>query len=173
VGAGERVVSGELAEVERFLHLEARLLDAERYLDWLALLTDDVHYWVPGVENRNRTDAEGPFAPGRMAHFDDGWADLERRIVRFTSETAWSENPPTRHIHVVSNVEVEPAEREDELRAHSLVVVHRGRYEASDETLYGRREDVLRRVDGDLRLARRRVILAHNILPSKNLNTFL
>jgi ethylbenzene dioxygenase beta subunit len=144
VGAGERPVSAAAAsaqetaapppetvgEVERFLFLEARLLDAERYLEWLALLTEDVHYWVPGIENRNRKDPASPYTPGRMAYFDDGWQDLERRILRFTSETAWSENPPTRHLHVVANVEVEPAERADELLVHSVTIVHRGRYAA-------------------------------------------
>lgn len=173
MGAGAVVVSGELAEVERFLYLEARLLDGERYLEWLELLTEDVHYWVPGVENRNRKDPEGPVAPGRMAYFDDTRLDLERRIRRFTSDTAWAENPPTRHFHIVSNVEVEPAERDGELRAHSVTIVHRGRYEANEDVLYARREDLIRRVGGELRLARRTAILAHNVLPSKNLNTFL
>jgi ethylbenzene dioxygenase beta subunit len=56
---------------------------------------------------------------------------------------------------------------------HSVVVVHRGRYEGVGDVLYGRRTDRLRRVAGGLRLARRLVVLGHSTLPSKNLNTFL
>ena len=33
--------------VERFLFLEARLMDEHRYKEWLALWTDDGVYWVP------------------------------------------------------------------------------------------------------------------------------
>src|SRR5262249_1581120 len=34
-------------EVEQFLYAEAALLDARRFRDWLALLADDIHYWMP------------------------------------------------------------------------------------------------------------------------------
>jgi ethylbenzene dioxygenase beta subunit len=160
-------------EVERFLFLEARLLDVEDYPAWLDLLTDDVHYWVPGVESRNRQDPAGVYDTSRMAYFDDTKLDLTRRVKRFTADTAWAENPPTRYFHLVGNIEVEPSEVEDELVVHSLVTVHRGRYEGYGDVLYGRRTDRLRRAQGRLRLARRRVVLGHSTLPSKNLNTFL
>jgi ethylbenzene dioxygenase beta subunit len=158
---------------EAFLFHEARLLDLEAYDEWLALLEDDVHYWVPGIENRNRRDPLGAYSEGHMAYFDDGKSDLARRIARFTSDTAWAENPPTRHLHLVSNVEVEPTGRPDEHRVHSVLVCHRWRYEKDEDVLYGRREDALRETGAGLRLARRRVLLSHTILPAKNLNTFL
>jgi ethylbenzene dioxygenase subunit beta len=160
-------------EVERFLFWEARLLDHERYEEWLELLADDIHYWVPGIENRNRKDELGAYSPGHMAYFDDGKKDLARRIARFTSDTAWSENPPTRHFHLIGNVEVFAGEKADELVVHSLILCHRWRYEKDEDVLYGRREDLLRRTVRGLLLARRRVVLSHNILPAKNLNTFL
>ena len=34
-------------EVEQFLFHEARLLDERKFDDWLDLLTDDIHYWMP------------------------------------------------------------------------------------------------------------------------------
>ena len=37
----------ERREIEDFIHMEARLADESRYDEWEALLTDDVHYWVP------------------------------------------------------------------------------------------------------------------------------
>jgi 3-phenylpropionate/cinnamic acid dioxygenase small subunit len=39
------------AEVERFLSAEAELLDERRFDDWLALLHDDIHYWMPIARN--------------------------------------------------------------------------------------------------------------------------
>lgn len=160
-------------EVEQFLFREARLLDAEAYTAWLDLLADDVHYWMPGIESMNRTDPEGTYRSDRMAYFDDTKFDIDKRIVRFTSDTAWAENPPTRHLHMVSNIEVEETADPDEVVAHSLTIVHRGRYENLGEVLYARREDLLRRTDGRLLLARRKIVLGHSTLPSKNLNTFL
>lgn len=157
-----------------FLFREARMLDGERYPEWLDLLAEDIHYWVPGVENRNRQDPMGAYSASHMAYFDDTKADLARRIARFTSDTAWAENPPTRHTHVVSNVEVDPDSPSDGLLVHSVLICHRWRYEHDEDVLYARREDLLRETpDGGLLLARRKAVLSHNVLPAKNLNTFL
>ena len=38
-------------DVEQFLYREARLLDERRFREWLALLTDDVRYWMAGRSN--------------------------------------------------------------------------------------------------------------------------
>ncbi|HVX22784.1 MAG TPA: 3-phenylpropionate/cinnamic acid dioxygenase subunit beta [Acidimicrobiales bacterium] len=161
------------AEVAAFLFREARLLDEERYEEWLELLTDDVHYWVPGIENRYRRDPAGAYGPDRMAYFDDDLRQLRLRVLRFTSDSAWAEDPPTRHLHVVGNVEVETTEHEGEYVVHSSIVNYRSRGEHGSDVLFGRRRDLLRRTGQGLRLARRRVVLAHNVLPSKNLSTFL
>ena len=160
-------------EVEQFLYREARLLDDENYQAWLGLLADDFHYWVPGVENRGRKDPLGSHAVGHMAYFDDTKFDLARRVKRFTQDTAWSENPPTKQFHSISNVEIYPGEAGDEFDVHSLTTVYRGRYEGSGDIVYGRRRDVVRREAEGLRLARRTVVISHNTLQSKNLNTFL
>lgn len=160
-------------EVEQFLYREARLLDDEDYNGWLELVTEDLHYWVPGVDNRSRYDPEGPYGLERMAYFDDTKFDLARRVKRFTSDTAWSENPPTKQFHLIGNVEVYPGEKPDELLVHSVTTIYRGRYEGTGDILYGRREDVLRYESGALKIARRRVVISHNTLQSKNLNTFL
>lgn len=160
-------------EVGQFLTREARLLDGERYWAWLELFSDDAHYWVPGIENRARRDLSGPLSQDRMAYFDDTLEDLRQRIVRFTSPAAWAEDPPTRHLHLVSNFEVETTDRSDAYLVHSAFVNFRGQGEAEQATLYGRREDILRReADGSLRIARRHVFLRHNVLPAKNINTF-
>ncbi|RKS76682.1 ethylbenzene dioxygenase beta subunit [Actinomadura pelletieri DSM 43383] len=159
-------------EVHAFLAYEARLLDEERYPEWLDLFCDDAHYWVPGVENRGRADTEGSYAPSRMAYFDDTLDDLRRRVVRFTAPTAWAEDPATRHLHVVSNIEVEGADTAGELLVRSVIVNYRGQGDIDAATLYGRREDVLRRTPEGLRIARRLVVLRHAVLPAKNINTF-
>jgi ethylbenzene dioxygenase beta subunit len=160
------------AEIEAFLYHEAWLLDGERHREWLGLMTDDIHYWMPSFENRFRAGAAVSVQPGRMAHFDDGHADLERRVARFEQDTAWSESPATRHVHAISNIEVLPGQSPDELSVRSVFINYRNRSERDSDLLFGRREDTLRRVGGSWKIARRTIYAAQNVLQSKNLNTF-
>lgn len=102
--------------IEQFLFREARLLDEERWDDWLALMTEDIHYWMPTLENRRRADKAGPYGPDRGALYDDSLQDLTRRVTRFKQPSAWAEDPPTRHAHVISGVEAYEGERDGEYR---------------------------------------------------------
>ncbi|MNU01125.1 Biphenyl dioxygenase subunit beta [compost metagenome] len=56
---------------------------------------------------------------------------------------------------------------------HSVFVNYRSRGEADNDLLLGRREDLLRLVDGDFRIARRKIVITQSLFMSKNLNTFL
>ncbi|MDO5947040.1 MULTISPECIES: 3-phenylpropionate/cinnamic acid dioxygenase subunit beta [Burkholderia cepacia complex] len=171
--ADSPVVDRETAHrIEQFLYREARLLDCERWQDWLALMTPDIHYWMPSIENRRRADKLGAYAPGRGAYFDDNHLDLERRVARFMQPSAWAEDPPTRHVHVISNVEASHALDAGEYLVQSVFVNYRSRGESDNDLLLGRREDVLREVEGELRIARRTIIITQSLLMSKNLNTF-
>lgn len=161
-------------EVSQFLYREARLLDDERYEEWLGLMTDDVHYWMPGIQARYRKDKSPRLDPARMAFFDDDLLNMRRRVTRFLHATAWAEDPPTRSCHVISNVEVELTDLDNEYIAHSTFVNCRGRNDAEEYWMSGRRQDRLRRLeDGTLRLAARQIVTTQAVLLSKNLNVFL
>jgi ethylbenzene dioxygenase subunit beta len=160
-------------EVTLFLHREARLLDEERYPEWLGLMTDDVHYWMPGIQARYRNDRQRAPDPRRMAHFDDDMLGMRRRATRFLQATAWAEDPPTRCVRVIGNIEVELAEPPDEYLVHSTFVNCRGRNETDEDVLHGRRRDTLRRTEAGLKLARREIYVTQAVLKSKNLNVFL
>ncbi|WP_183033121.1 3-phenylpropionate/cinnamic acid dioxygenase subunit beta [Cupriavidus sp. UME77] len=158
--------------VQQFLYREARLLDSEAWSDWLALMADDIHYWMPAIENRRRADKLGAYGVGRGAYFDDNHFDLERRVARFRQPSAWAEDPPTRHVHVISNIEAYAGAADDEFIVHSVFVNYRSRGEADNDLLLGRREDVLRAHGEDFRIARRKIVITQSLLMSKNLNTF-
>jgi len=161
-------------EVEQFLYREARLLDEERYEEWLGLMDPDVHYWMPGVQARHRKDRSDPGACARMAYFDDDLLNLRRRVTRFLDPTAWAEDPPTRSCHVISNIEVEPGPQPHEWQVWSTFVNCRGRGETEEHWLCGRRTDLLRRMDdATWRIARRRIDVTQAVLLAKNLNVFL
>ncbi|WP_280192064.1 3-phenylpropionate/cinnamic acid dioxygenase subunit beta [Delftia sp. PS-11] len=159
-------------QLEQVLYREARLLDEERWDDWLALMEQDIHYWMPAVENRRRADRLGAWEPGRGAYFDDSMRELKIRVARFKQPSAWAEDPPTRHVHVISNIEVHATQAADTFCVHSTFVNYRSRGESDNDLLLGRREDLWRHADGCFRLARRKILITQSLLMSKNLNTF-
>lgn len=170
----ERPVSDPLLRaVERFYYKEARLLDAEDYRAWLALIDTDIRYWMPGMETRRRGDKRGPYAYGEMAYFDDDYRMLEIRIARYEEPSAWADNPATRHAHLISNVEAFETADPTLVAAYSGFTNVRNRNLKDQDVIHGRREDILRLYpDGTLKLALRRVLIVQDILLSKNLNTF-
>ncbi|MFK0033691.1 3-phenylpropionate/cinnamic acid dioxygenase subunit beta [Pseudomonas monteilii] len=163
----------EARRVEQFLLREARLLDDERWDDWLQTVSEAVHYWMPGIENRRREDKSGPYRLEHMAFFDDGMRELQRRVSRFKQPSAWAENPPTRNVHLISNIEVYAGEREGEYRVYSCFINVRSRGLDEQYQLTGRREDVLRLEADGLKLLKRKILIPNAMLLCKNINTFL
>lgn len=163
----------DIRAVEAFLLREARLLDNECWDEWLQSLSETIHYWMPGIENRRREDKSGPYRLEHMAFFDDGMRDLQRRVARFKQPSAWAENPPTRNVHLISNIEVFVGEEEGEFIAFSCFMNIRSRGLDESHQLVGRREDVLRRESDGLKLLKRKILIPNAMLLCKNINTFL
>jgi phthalate 3,4-dioxygenase beta subunit len=103
-------------EVHQWLVVEADILDQRRYAEWMDLLTDDVVYRMP-VRVTTSPHLEGTL--DGMDHFDEDRYSLQRRVDRFATEHAWTEDPPSRTRHFVSNVRVYPGERDGETMAKS------------------------------------------------------
>ncbi len=163
--------------IESFLYREARVLDEGDYGAWLAMLAPDIHYWMPFIENRRNEDPAGNYGPGRLAYYDDDLAYLKIRVKRMQASTAWSEDPATRQVHVVTNIEVEPtedrsAEDRREFVVRSILLSYRNRGERDEGTQFARRTDLIRFEAGKWLLARRRILLTQNVLLSRNINTF-
>ena len=157
-------------EITLFLYREARLLDEERYREWLALLTRDVHYWIPFRENRFRKDRRPPPTPETSASlFNEGYDDLEDRVRRFETGMVWSEDPPPRLNRMVTNVEVFSTASREELSVMSNVAVYRSRRQDEEVWYAAKRQDLLRREAGVWKLARRHVFLSHHVILDENL----
>lgn len=70
-------------EVEQWLYAEAALLDERRYDEWLGLLADDIHYWMPLRRTTTARETANEFTqPGDMAFFDDDLAMLKMRVQK-------------------------------------------------------------------------------------------
>lgn len=160
-----------LREVEQFLYAEARLLDERQYEAWLELFTPDARYWVPTVATRMRDDG-GEIADKRsLAHFDDSKRTLTLRIKRLLSGFAYAEDPPSRTVRIVSNVQIDPGDVNG-VTARSNLVLYRTRLETTTDILAARRTDVLRRAEAGWTIAQRTVVLAANVIPANNLSVF-
>ena len=97
---------------------------------------------------------------------------LQARIARLDTGMAWAEDPPSRTRHLITNIEVEDGDTAAELRVFSNYLVYRTRAETEQDFYIGRREDVLRNVDGTWKIARRTIILDQNVLLAKNVSIF-
>ncbi len=174
-----------LRQVEQFLYREARLLDNRQFHQWLELLTDDLRYWMPMRSNRyaatsksisildgSRYEEEDVSKEGDLAFMDEDKDSLSRRVDRLDTGMAWAEDPPSRTRHFVSNVEVEPGERESEIKVYSNFIMYRTRAETEEDFYVGSREDVLRNVEGAWKIASRKIVFDQNVLLAKNLSNF-
>ena len=158
-------------EVEQFLYAEAALLDARRYRDWLALLADDVHYWMPIRRTMTSAELDREFTRlGDMAYFDDDREMLEMRVRKLEAGSAWSEDPPSRSRHFVSNVRILETAG-DEVTVEACVHLYRSRLERDIDNWVGRRVDVLRRTPDGLRIASRHLFLDQTIILATNMST--
>lgn len=172
-GLGKRADLQTLEAARAFYFFEARLLDEERYDSWYDLLADDLFYWMPLRESRFRKDKRQPLDPRNMAFFDERKADIAVRLGRIASGLVWTEDPATRHVYQVSNIELFETDTPGEYEAHSVFTQYRNRIERDEATLHGRRRDLLRKTaDGSFQIARRMILLPQSVLATKNLSVF-
>jgi phthalate 3,4-dioxygenase beta subunit len=161
-------------QMHRWMVDEAYILDAQNYDDWLALLAEDIHYIMP-VRVTTALGSGYDSAPG-MAHFDENKYSLSRRVARFLTEHAWTEDPPSRLRHHLTNVRTFATDDPDHLVVDSGVLLYRSRGDVREPALISAgREDLLRRDAGGAGwlLARRTILVDDSVLRTQNLAIFL
>jgi 3-phenylpropionate/cinnamic acid dioxygenase small subunit len=85
---------------------------------------------------------------------------------------AWAEDPPSRTRHLIRNLEALPLEN-GEAETRTAFLVYRSHLETDHQLLSGCREDVLRKVNGGWKVAKRTIVLDANVLLDKNLSVFI
>ncbi len=140
-------------KVEDFLYHEARLLDTQRYEEWLELFTDDATYWVP--LERNQTD---PFETSSIMH--DDRTLLELRVKQARHPRAHARLPLARTVHQVGNVLI-LEETPEAIRVASTLQLVEWRQEK--QRVWGALvEHELRRAGDGFRIAHKRVDLVNS-----------
>ena len=154
-----------------YIH-EAWLLDDRRFKEWLDLFTDDVFYFMPRRMNVQRKDQALELSQvGDLAIFEDDKTYLTMRVERLDTGMAWAEDPPSRTRHLVGNLVVEPLS-DSEVKAKTAFILYRSHLETDENIFAGSREDELRKVDGQWRIAKRVIVLDSNVIMAKNLSVF-
>lgn len=155
----------------QFLVEEAHLLDTANYEAWLDLLDPSICYRMPvrvtAVKAASEADVQ------TMDHFDEDLYSLRKRVARFQTSHAWTEDPQSRVRHHVSNVRTF-AVADQRLVVESAVLLYRSRGDRTEPSLLSAgRVDHLVGEPGGLRLAERLIEIDESVLRTQNLAIFL
>ena len=144
---------GEPGEIEQFLFHEARLLDEQRFEDWLSLYAEDATYWVPLEEGQ-----ADPMETSSLIYDDKTLLAL--RVQQARHPRAHARQPLARTVHQVGNVVVRESGA-DAARVSSTLQLTE--FRAGRQRLWAALvEHRLRREGGAWRIAAKRVDLVNS-----------
>jgi 3-phenylpropionate/cinnamic acid dioxygenase small subunit len=143
-------------EVTQFLYREARFQDAHDYDEWEALWTDDAVYWVPA--NGTDTDPER-----EMSLIYDNRSRIALRIRQLKTGRRHSQTPPSQLARIIGNIELLRSEGPDIGVACNSQIFETN---LRGDTMWAARCVYrLRRVQGELQMAYKKVVLVNNNKP--------
>ena len=139
-----------------FLYREACLADEARYAEWHALWTEDGVYTVDPEHH--------------ISHIYDNRARIDTRVKLLQTGHRYSQEPASLMRRLISNIEVEIGE-DGEWIVGSNFILGELSIQAKHEMHWwvGRTTHRLRRVDGELRMSRKKVVLINAAEPLPNL----
>jgi 3-phenylpropionate/cinnamic acid dioxygenase small subunit len=149
------------AAVAEFLYREARLLDAQKWAEWLELYCDDAVFWVPAVtmDGRHTTDAENSLNFIYIA----GRVGLEARAFRVASGGSLASNPLPRTRHLITGVTIDE-DTTDAVRAFANAQSVAFCEARGQQILTSSYEYVLRKHHGGLRIAQKKILLLEYVI---------
>src|SRR5262249_32580405 len=150
----------DLAECERFLLHEARLLDEGRFDEWLGLFTAEAWYWVPAEPNQTSPR-------DTISLIYDDRRLLETRVRRLARPRIYSQEPRSRTSRMIGNVTLE--ERGDDAVTGPSKIQLRGDRRGSERIFGGPCLHRLVRGDDGIRIAWKRVDLVNCDAPHEGL----
>ena len=156
----------------QFLVEEAALLDAGDYAGWIGLICEDIRYVMPVRVTTAR--GAGFDSLAGMGHFDEDAYALRKRVQRLATDHAWTEDPPSRLRHFITNVRTFECDDDAHLLVESAELLFRSRGDVNESALVScGREDLLRRSGDRWKLAARTIMADESVLRMQNLAVFL
>ncbi len=146
--------------IERFLYLEARLMDGHRFDEWLALWAlEDATYWIPA-----NSDEGDPMHSVSIVYDRRGQL---RSMVQRLKETLWLKEQPPRLKRIIGNIEItEPGTSELAVNSNFILAqLHR-----HHQVIWaGNTVHLLLEQGGELRIKYKKVVLLNNNEPLPNM----
>ena len=152
------------ADAEDLLYHEAALLDECCWDEWLALYTEDAVFWMPAWRDEE-TPASDPGSELSLIYYD-GRNGLEDRVFRARSGQSVASRPRPRCMHCISNVRViDGAPGTAEIASNFTVFLHDVRADRTHQ-FFGRYQHTLRHEAGQWRIARKKILLLNDTIPT-------
>jgi len=152
------------AEAEDLLSREALYLDRRDWDAWLALYTETAVFWMPAWRDETEPTAD-PECELSLIYYQ-GRRNLEDRVWRLRSGLSVASTPLPRTVHAVTNILIE-RQQEGIVEVCASFTVHRHdvRAERSD-VFFGRYEYGLESTEGGWRIARKKILLLNDVIPT-------
>ena len=150
-------------ELQGLLYRSFRLLDEERFEEWLADFTDDATYYVNSRANMAFAQAHGGTDDDVVALVSGRQQNGLPLRVQWIREIWYASQLRAHTLHLITNVEVESlSDNEALVRSAFVIYVTRG----SEQMVFpGRYEDRFRRVEGNRwKICRRKAVLENDIV---------
>jgi 3-phenylpropionate/cinnamic acid dioxygenase small subunit len=162
VDAAGQAEADLVAQASLVISHEARLLDAQRFDDWLQLWEPDAVLWVPLAPE---------YASNDQSLFLDDLRRLHERIAWRRDPAAWGVQPSPSTVRGIGSVEAWPAGSAEVLVSSTLQVQQTSR--AGSWSTSGRQIHRLRSRDGAWRLVRKTLLLPELLIGTPNLGWLL
>lgn len=141
-----------------FVYAEARLLDEQQFEKWLALFTEDAHYWMPLTH-----DQTDPLLQGSLMYEDK--LLLQVRIERLAGQRTYSQQPKSRSHHLLQPPTIElthPWHKPEEGQYALRTAFHYVEARLDQQTLYAGWSTLqLLAQNGELHIKQKRVDLVN------------
>lgn len=151
-------------DAEDLLYREAMLIDGGRFEEWLSLFAADAEFWMPAWRDET-TLTQDPDRELSLIYYK-GRRNLEDRVMRLTSGLSTASSPLPRVVHQVTNVLVtSSAARAMDVSAAFTCHRFDVRMNRAD-CFFGRYEYQLVRTDDQWQIARKKIILLNDTIPT-------
>ncbi|HUZ75166.1 MAG TPA: aromatic-ring-hydroxylating dioxygenase subunit beta [Stellaceae bacterium] len=150
-----------LAAVSQFLFREARLLDEQKWPEWLELYSDDAVFWVPATKMAGGYTSDPEYELNFI--YIKGRVGIEARIFRLGTNSSMASTPPPRTRHLVTGVMIDEAGA-DHVRACASWQVVSFSEERGQQIRSGSYEYMLRREHQSFRIARKKILLLEHVI---------
>ena len=149
-----------------FVYAENRMLDEQRYEDWLDLFTEDAYYWMPLAH-----DQQDARLHASLLHEDK--LLLRIRVERLSGRRTFSQQPKSRSHHLIQQPTIEQV---DDAAGEYTVrcAFHYTETRADNQEIYvGWSTYTLVRHEGQLKIKLKRVDLLNCDAPFSNIQLFM